>query len=384
MKTQLGDSKEHASIGKKVILLGSVALLFAAFLNTGTAAGASYNNVQVFASTTSTLPYSFTFTAYNMTGGLVASYQSSFPAAAFELPDGEYLFTVSAVEQNYYPCYELCPMQGGVATGTGETAPSIAMPYRSPASEYGYTMASVTSSQTLNINLVNVTQYPTSDVTVRVSYVNGTAVDGASVSASVVGQWYYWWGDSGGVSMWGQTDSSGVVTLVLPRAPAVVTAWKWVEVDLPAKNATVTTDVGGQQIEVIVYWQPTYVGLSASGLAIPPASNVNLTLRYQQPDYWVVPMGVEYAQAQGGTGSAMVANQASATPAIASQPSQQGQQYYLPNQIPQVQSGSSSAGASSGVPLSWATAIGAAGALLGAVSTFVFLGRRKGPSGAVP
>ncbi len=383
MKTQLGDSKEHASIGRKAVLLGAVALLFTSILGTGAVAGASYNNVQVFASTTSSLPYSFTFTAYNMTGSLVASYQSSFPAAAFELPDGQYLFTVSAVEQTYYPCYETCPMQGGVATGNGQTAPSIAMPYRSPASEYGYTIASVTSSQTLNINLMNVTQYPTSDVTVRVSYVNGTAVDGASVSASVVGQWYYWWGENGGVTMWGQTGSNGVVTLVLPRAPAVVTAWKWVQVNLPAKNATVTTDIGGQPINVTVYWQPTYVGLSASGLVTPPAGSVNLTLRYQQPDYWVVPMGVEYAQAKGGTGDATVANQASATPAIAAQPGQQGQQYYLPSQIPQVQSGSGSTGAS-GVPLFWAAAIGAAGALLGAASMFVFLGRRKGPPGAIP
>ena len=60
----------------------------------------SYNNVQVFASSAFSQPSDFQFAAYNLTGSLIASYQTSFPAAAFELPTGGYLFTVSATHFN--------------------------------------------------------------------------------------------------------------------------------------------------------------------------------------------------------------------------------------------------------------------------------------------
>jgi hypothetical protein len=390
MKTQFGDSKEH-KLAARAALLGAVALFVISALSSGAVFGAGYNDVQVFATTTADLSYSFTFTAYNLTGSMVASYQSSFPAAAFELPSGEYLFTVSAVHQQIYPpCIEICPLEAGagattgVTTGTGKPASLPAILYRPPSSEYGYTLASVSSSQTLNINLMNVTQFPTSKVTVKVSYVNGTAAEGASVSASVVGQYYYWWGQNSNLSMWGQTDSNGMVTLVLPQAPAVVTAWKWVPVILPAANRTITTNVGGQEVNITVYWQPTYVGLSASGLVIPPANSVDLTLKYQQPNYWLIPAGTEYAGAQGGPSGATVSNQPTATPAIAAQPAQSGtgqqspQQYYLPSQIPQLQSGSGTTEASSGPPLELLALTGVVGAVLGVAFTAVFL-RRKGP-----
>lgn len=371
----------------RAALLGAVALFFGAALSSGVAFGSGYNVVQVFAATSANLPYSFTFTAYNTTGSMVASYQTSLPAAAFELPAGEYLFTVSAVHPNYPPCVEMCPLQSGASTSSkGASMPAII--FRSPSSEYGYALADVNSPQTLNINLVNVTQFPTTSVTVKVSYVNGTAAADASVSASVVGQYYYWWGQDSNLSMWGKTDGNGVATLVVPKAPLVVTAWKWVPVPLPISDNPATANVGGEPINVTVHWEPTYVGLSASGLLIPPADTIDLTLRYQQPSYWVAPAGVELASGEGTSGAA-VSNQATGTPAIASQPSQSSngqqspQEYYLPQLIPQLQSASPSAAAGSGYPLTLLAGTGVAAALVGAALAAAFLRKRppmaKGP-----
>ena len=61
----------------------------------------SFNNVQVFATTSTNQAYSFQFAAYNLSGSLIASYQSSYPPAAFELPSGGYLLTVSATHKGY-------------------------------------------------------------------------------------------------------------------------------------------------------------------------------------------------------------------------------------------------------------------------------------------
>jgi len=332
-----------------------VLVLSMAFLLAGTAfavpsSAESYNSVQVFVTTTSPKPYSFQFAAYNLTGSLVASYQTSYPAAAFELPGGGYLFTVSATEY-YNGIGYACPLEGSTSQGSGVALPAIqsnksvvtpiVIPYcRPPSSEYGYAVLSVTGPQQITIQTKNITEFPTSTVTVKASYVNGTAVSGASVSASVVGQWYYWWGPNSSIMMGSQTNSDGIAHLFLPTAPTVVTAWKWVPV-YPGKNeSTIETDIGGQEVNVTVYWQPTYVGLSGSGLLIPPQTSVNLTLRYQQPNYWVMPAGVasrgEYV---GGVPSATVASQPNGTPSLASSNSgsQSSSQYFLPSQIPAIQ-----------------------------------------------
>jgi len=132
-----------------------------------------------------------------------------------------------------------------------------------------------------------------------------------------------------------QTDSNGVAHLVLPSAPTVVTAWKWVPVPIPKGQNTIQTTVGGEKINVTVYWQPTYVGLSSSGLLLPPQNSISLTLHYQQPDYWVMPMGVDSKQAYvGGAPSATIANQANGMPSSVAQGSSQN---YLPSQIPAFQ-----------------------------------------------
>jgi hypothetical protein len=230
-------------------------------------------------------------------------------------------------------------------------------------------------------------------VSVKVSFVNGTAAAGAWVSASVVGQWYYWWGQDSGVVMSAQTDNNGLATLVIPVAPAVITAWDWVPVNLPKNETTAVVNVGGENVNVTVYWQPTYVGLSASTLLIPPANSANLTLKYQQPTYWYLPMGVGYAQAPSGQGGATIANQPSGVPTQVSQQqtasTQTGQaQIYVPTQIPSLQEQGSSPGpsapaAAGGLGMAWVVAAVAVGAFAALGVTLVVLGRKQRPSGAL-
>ncbi len=309
----------------------------------------SFNNVQVFATTTSSQTYNFQFAAYNLSGSLIASYQTSYPAAAFELPSGGYLFTVSAT--HYYPLAKYpCPIEGsGVpkgapteepmvpASGSGSST-TIPLCYP-PSSEYGYTTATISGAQTLNIKMQNVSALPTTTVTVKVSYVNGTAAVGASVYASIVGEWYFWWSEGSSLTMGAQTDSSGVARLVLPTAPAVVTAWQWVPVLTGANGSTVQVIVGGQKVNVTMYWEPTYIGLSGSGLLLPPQNSINLTLHYQRPDYWVMPMGATVRGAYvGGSAAATVASQPDGTPTLApNSGTQSSSEYYLPSQIPAIQ-----------------------------------------------
>jgi len=331
---------------KSRALLLAMALLLAgsAYLAQSTAA-TSFNNVQVFASSASSHPNGFQFAAYNLTGSLIASYQSPYPAAAFELPSGGYLFTVSSTSFNPLMKYPCPIMAGGTTQGSGSALPAIksngsagstiAMPACYPqSSEYGYAITNISGPQTVNIEMKNVSALPTTDVTVKVSYVNGTAAADASVYASVVGEYYWWWQNSA-IRMGSQTDSNGVAHLVLPSAPTVITAWKWVPVPIEKGQNTIQTTVGGEKINVTVYWQPTYVGLSGSGLLLPPQSAISITLHYQQPNYWVMPMGVASKDAYvGGAPSATIASQPNGTPSSVAQGSSQN---YLPSQIPAFQ-----------------------------------------------
>ena len=332
----------------KVLLL-SMALLFAGSAFTIQPASAdSYNNVQVFASSAFPQPTNFQFAAYNLTGSLIASTQTSYPAAAFELPSGGYLFTVSA-SQLLAPSSYPCVMEGsGSSTGNGtappatpanKSGPAIVMPAcYMPSSEYGFATATISSPETINIQMQNITKFSTNSVTVKVSYVNGTAASDASVYASIVGE-YYWWWQGTTITMGAQTDANGVAHLVLPAAPSVVTAWKWVPI-FTENGSTIQTTVGGEKVNVTIYWQPTYVGLSGSGLILPPQDNISLTLRYQQPSYWVMPMDATAKGAYvGGADGATIANQPTGTPSLASSSSgpQGGNQAYLPSQIPAIQ-----------------------------------------------
>jgi hypothetical protein len=387
LKTQLG--RGTLATGLAAILLASMALVTLPAV--AASSSTSFNNVQVFVNTSSSNEnYSFFFTAYNLTGQLVGSTQTPFPAAAFELPAGSYLFTVSAISQSPYYC-NVCAQPvstgsagaGSAAAGATKAGPNIPVPYSQPASEYGFKEVTISSPDSFTIDTKNVTQFPTTPVSVKVSFLNGTAAAGAWVSTSIVGQWYYWWGSDSSVVTSAQTGPDGVANLVLPAAPSVVSAWDWVKVDLPASQTTTEVTVGGQKVNVTVYWEPTYVGLAASTLIIPPTDNVNLTLTYQQqPNYWFAPGGAQVSPATPGATSGSVSNAPSAVPNGTSQAASQSgsSQYYLPTSIPSLAAGSSTSASvpvvSAGyLPVIEGLAIGAAITALLALS-FVTMRRR--------
>jgi len=263
------------------------------------ASAASYNNVQVFVQTASSLPDYFTVSAFNMSGYMVASSQTQYPAASFELPNGQYIFTVTADQSSNQIYYSPSPMVGvNVAQG------NLAMPYyEAPVAEYGYSVQQVSGSATFTISTQNVTSFPTATLTIKVVYANGTAAEGASVSASVVGSWYYWGYESNAV-MWNTTQADGVATLVTPQAPVQVDAWSWIPVNMPKEQTTVQVIVAGEEVNVTVYWQPTYVGLAGSTLVVPPQTSASITLHVQQPNYWVMPYGVQATSTIGGEATA--------------------------------------------------------------------------------
>lgn len=248
---------------------------------------ASYSNVRITIQTQNNLPYSFTVSAFNTSGYLLASCQTQYPAASFELPDGQYIFTATT----YYDAYQTSNAIQGV----------YVMPYYvMPVTEYGYANEQVSGSTTFTIQTQNATSLPKTAITVEVTYANGTAAEGASVSASILGSWYYW--DYGNdFQLWTSTNTDGSATLITPQAPVQINAWDWIYVNLPSNMTTVQVTVAGEQVNVTVYWQPTYVGLAGSALVIPPENNASIILRVQQPNYWVMPLGVRALPTEGGT-----------------------------------------------------------------------------------
>src|ERR1700756_3932516 len=124
-----------SSLPVRSALLGVMVILVGSTLLAGVAKGSTFNNVQIFVKTSSELQYSYSFSAYNLTGSLIGSYQGSFPAAAFELPSGDYLFTVSAIYQNYNPCYVCAYSSSGAPVDKGATS-SLPAIYYQPKSEY--------------------------------------------------------------------------------------------------------------------------------------------------------------------------------------------------------------------------------------------------------
>ncbi|MGD0318555.1 MAG: hypothetical protein ABSB56_02515 [Nitrososphaerales archaeon] len=342
-------TSHRATASALSVMLATIMLLGLAGLPALTVHAASFNDVQIFVNTSANLQYNYFLSAYNLTGSQVATYQSSFPAAAFELPAGSYLFTVSALREGYPSC-PMCAEPGveagqanGGASSSSNSGSTTAMPafLIQSASEYGYAVETVSGPATFTIQTQNVTLLPTSPVTVKVTFANGTAAVGADVSASIIGQNYYWWNPSSSVVMSNQTNNLGIAHLVLPQAPAVITAWDWVPVNRTLDNSTVPDKIGGQPINVTLYWQTTYVGLSASAIVIPPNNSVSLTLHYQQPENWIVPMGVKTSTANSsGASTGTIADQPTGVPStVQSAPSQTGSQiqYYLPSAVPSIE-----------------------------------------------
>lgn len=292
---------------RRALGLALLALLLAVGVGGFVSASSStqYNDVQVFVQTSQNLPYSYTLTAYNSSGSQVASYQTSFPAAALELPDGTYLFTVQATYgSSLYPCIG-CAAQSNTSTaspmielgspvnpggpmvlanGTNPTNSTGVTPVVIPvfrvqsSNEYGYAVEQVSGPSTVTIDTVNASSIPTTQVTVHVSFDNGTAASGAWVSASIVDDNYYYYpGSSSGA----QTGANGSVVLTVPQAPLIVSASLSVPITPPKGPSNVTMDVGGQEVTVQVYWQPTSVYLQGQMLILPPQTSGTVVLKYQ-------------------------------------------------------------------------------------------------------
>lgn len=259
-----------------IVLALIVASVPAAALVMPSGASAALNRVEVNIQTAKGLPYQYSLTAYNTTGYQVASFYGNYPEAGFGLPSGTYLVTASAYYQQYDVCY-LCPLEAGA----NSSATSVAIPvrYSPPASEYGFAVAKVTGPSQLTIDTKNNTGFPLVRIPVHVAFFNGTAAAGASVSAYVVGMQYGY--EKNWVS-YGQTGSDGNVTLMMPAAPIQVDAYLSVPIQLPKGVGTVPVDVGGQKVNVTVYWQPAQVGLVGQALILPPQSSADITLKAQQ------------------------------------------------------------------------------------------------------
>jgi hypothetical protein len=289
--------------------------LLAATTTSSSGAGATLNPVQISIQTKNlTSVSSYDLVAYNSTGAPVASYTGQYSRFTFDLPSGTYLFAATANgPAQAYPtiCYGKGVTGSGVASPPAQTsAPSsgansaIAYPpcgYSNPLQEYGYSLTQVSGSSAVTISTQSPSVFPTTNVSVSVSYKNGTAVSDASVSANVVGaNWY--WGDSSRVTMYAQTAADGIAHLVVPSVPLAVSASKSVQVTLPKGQTTTQVTVGGQTVNVTIYYSPSYVYESATALLIPPQASLSMVMT-AQTGYPIIPYGVG-ATASGAPTSA--------------------------------------------------------------------------------
>jgi hypothetical protein len=277
----------------------TIALLAAAIFVVSMAAAANEASaaptldlVQVGLQTSLSYPYQYSLTAYNTSGYQVASYQSGFPGAAFQLPAGTYLLTASAYYQNSTSCYN-CPLVGGTGSSAssgsagGAVTATIIKPY-GEVSEYGYSLTKVSGPTSISINLRNASALPLTQLSIHVGYANGTAAAGASVSGYVVGSYYVY---SPKTTSYGQTGKTGDVTLTMPQAPVEVSAYLSVPIKLPSTKSTVTVNVGGQMINVTVYMQPSAISLNGEALILPPQTSASIVLHYQPNNYPIVYAG---------------------------------------------------------------------------------------------
>jgi len=293
------NAKSGAYSVTAILLLGLSIIALTSIASPGKAAG--LNLVDVTIQTTQSYPYQYTLTVYNTTGNQVANFYGNFPEAAFALPAGTYLITASAYYQQSYYC-NVCIYAKSPANANGS---AIAMPIRyiPPSSEYGFAVEQVTGPVQVTIATKNSTAGPVVKVPVHVRFANGTAAAGAWVYASVIGSNYGW---SPAWNMSGSTGPDGNVTLLLPEGPVQISASLSVPIQLPKNISTVTVIVGGQKVNVTVYWQPNTVSLSGQTLVLPPQESASITLQVQQNYPYPIPLyGAGVAQpgvTSSGTG----------------------------------------------------------------------------------
>jgi len=240
-------------------------------------------SVQISISTESSLPNYFDVSAYNSTGALVTTSQSQYPAGFLRLPSGTYTFTATATQQaNYYPAS--AASSGAVANVGGASVPALCCIHGSPVTEYGFLVQKVDGPLTLTIPTKNINDTSTTVLTIHATLLNGTAARGASVSAAVLGNWY--WGYSPKMlSMSNTTDSTGRATLATPSAPVLVSVWAF----LPVNQTTTQKTIAGETINVTDYNQPTSVSFGGWSLLTPPQTSASVVLHYQEQEYYLTP-----------------------------------------------------------------------------------------------
>lgn len=319
---------------RSILALASLGILFLlsgglTSLPVSAASSLQYHNVQIFLQTQSQDGNMYTLTTYQSNGTLISSTQSQYPAFSLELPSGTYLFAASVVNKSssYWWYYS--------------------------TSEYGYQTQQISSDTTINIQTQELQNIPTSKLTIETNFVNGTAMSGASVYASIIGMWYWSSMYNDRTLVLSNQTSNGVATLTVPALPVEVTAWNWIQVNLPSNETTVQKSIGGQVINVTVYWQPMYVGLSGSAVIIQPENSAQITMyANQEQNYWMYAPGTMYASpamaTNGYPGMATMTNAPSALPSQVASAKQQFSsggptqytnappQYLPPNQIPSV------------------------------------------------
>ncbi len=290
---------------KKNFSLAIVIVLGLSLLTVTSLASASlssYNNVQINIQTSSNMPSGYyTVSAYNMTGYQESSTQTYYPAASFELPNGQYIFTVTADNQTNtnYPV----PLASGATSSSGSGASTSGTPslpiYIAPAEEYGYSVQQISNSISITITTQNVSSFPTNTLTIQVLYANGTAAAGASVSASTIGSSYYW-GYETNVITWTTTGPDGYATLVTPIAPEQINTWSWLPLNL-TNNPPPQVIIGGEPLNVSGPMIPAYLGVAGSTLIVPPQTTATITMYTQQENYWVTPYAATATPETGST-----------------------------------------------------------------------------------
>jgi hypothetical protein len=359
-----GTSAKLGASTLMTILLLALALPAAAFVASA-GASAPLDSLQVTVQTTQNLPFTYSLTAYNTSGYQVAYFSGNYDEAAFGLPDGTYLITASAYSQqgNCFPC----PLGAGVnATATPAVVNGTAIPIIFQTPEYGYAVVKLTGPSQITIVTKNSTQASLASIPVHVEFVNGTAAVGAYVSAYVVGGNYL---NSQEWVTYGQTGSDGNFTLEMPSAPIQVSAYMSIPIQLPQNVSTVPVEVGGQKVNVTVYWQPDYVYLSGQALVLPPQNTASITLKVQQQGF---PIPIY----SGGSTTTVITTYTSSSGGQQANSSSGTIAPFSPSNSQLSYSGPQAPGASLGIGMAWYLAAGGAVVLV-AGALVVLLSRRK-------
>jgi hypothetical protein len=99
----------------------------------------------------------------------------------------------------------------------------------------------------------------------------------------------------------------------MPRAPLLVASDLSVPVTLPQSQSNVTVTIGGQKVNVTLYWEPNSITLEGQILVLPPQTSGSVTIQYQPQQYFPIPFGKSTTAVPGTTITQTVAAGITAT-----------------------------------------------------------------------